>query len=124
MGTRCAKVKVGFTFGLSGRIKAEYEKTYRDLVKLNPGRPGLEQFDFKIITRGATLFQADLVKEELSAIKHHCYRHKTILYKEWTSKSKLAPPPEPVKSEETSPAPAAPVRPASSPALASPELDP
>merc|ERR1711964_904310 len=81
--TRCAYVKVGFTWGLGGKIKAQYTKSYKDLLKAaSSKRSGLDMFAFKILVRGIALFLAGAPDDDLRKIRNHCLKHKMIFYRQ------------------------------------------
>lgn len=103
--TRCAYVKVGFTWGLGGRIKAEYTKNYKELLKtVSSKSSGLDMFAFNILVRGLALFLAGTSDGDIGKIRDHCLKHKRILYKQISVSMLKDPepsdPPKPVEEPE------------------------
>merc|ERR1711964_897766 len=124
--TRCAYVKVGFTWGLGGKIKAQYTKSYKDLLKAaSSKRSGLDMFAFKILFRGIALFLAGAPDDDLRKIRNHCLKHKMIFYRQ--NRVSLLKDPEPSDlpqpAEVATPSPvssAAPTTPAAATGLTAP----
>jgi len=87
--TKCAEVKVGFTWGLGPAIRSAYQKSYHDdLMPTSLSKKGLEIFDLKVLMRGCVLYCADVPQKEVDAIKAHFFKTRQIDYK-CMSSSKL-----------------------------------
>merc|ERR1711964_126721 len=106
--------------GLGGKIKAQYTKNYKDLLKAaSSKRSGLDMFAFNILVRGIALFLAGASRDDMRKIRNHCLKHKMILYKQ--NRVSLLKDPEP--SELPQPAEAAPPSPVSSAAPTTPATE-